>query len=212
MTLPPASKERAFLTASQPAAFRKKPSDNSVMFIRLIVSDTAPVWQLRTPAIQRQAEEFGLAVEPFQPHAGPRDPLKMLVAGREQGRLRKHKLLMAADWIGSTARRRSRLRPKTRIRESVRNRPLANAPSLNKWSARGRNLQRLLANPFSAMSADRRTLVGYRLEFGRPGHRIPNNSRRIWTPFQHISKRKACGPARSSWRPSLSVVGLIAGS
>jgi hypothetical protein len=75
------------------------------MFIRLIVSDSAPVWQLRTPAIQRQAEEFGLAVEPFQLHAGPRDPLKMLVAGREQGRLRKHKLLMAAvlDWFHSTS-------------------------------------------------------------------------------------------------------------
>src|SRR5208337_2460117 len=50
MTLPPASKERAFLTASQPAVFMKKPSDNSVSFIRLIVSDTAHVWQRRSPA------------------------------------------------------------------------------------------------------------------------------------------------------------------
>ncbi len=50
MTLPPASKERAFLTASQPADFMKKPSDNSVIFIRPIVSDIARVWQLRSPA------------------------------------------------------------------------------------------------------------------------------------------------------------------
>jgi hypothetical protein len=41
--LPPASKERAFLTASQSAAFRKKPSDNAVMFVRPIVSDTTRV-------------------------------------------------------------------------------------------------------------------------------------------------------------------------
>jgi hypothetical protein len=55
-----------------------------VIFIRPIVSDTARVWQLRTPAIQRQADEFDLAVEQFQTHAVHRDPLKMLVAGREQ--------------------------------------------------------------------------------------------------------------------------------
>src|ERR1051325_10734073 len=50
MTLPPASKERAFLTASQPAAFMKKPSDNSVKLIRLIVSNTARAWQPHSPA------------------------------------------------------------------------------------------------------------------------------------------------------------------
>jgi hypothetical protein len=38
------------LTASQPAVFMKKASDNSVMFIHPIVSDTACVWQLRSPA------------------------------------------------------------------------------------------------------------------------------------------------------------------
>jgi hypothetical protein len=54
------------------------------MFIRPIVSDTARLWQLRSPAIQRQADEFGLAVEQFQTHTPHRDPLKMLVAGREQ--------------------------------------------------------------------------------------------------------------------------------
>src|ERR1044071_10049055 len=39
-TLPPASKARAFLTASQPADFMKKASVNSVKLIRTLVPDT----------------------------------------------------------------------------------------------------------------------------------------------------------------------------
>src|SRR5436190_17936903 len=50
LTLAPASKARAFLTASQPADFMKKASDNSVKLIRVIVSDAAGAWQLRSPA------------------------------------------------------------------------------------------------------------------------------------------------------------------
>src|ERR1043166_1547522 len=50
MTLPPASKARAFLTASQPAAFIRKPSDNSVKLIHPIVSNPARAWQPRSPA------------------------------------------------------------------------------------------------------------------------------------------------------------------
>src|SRR5580704_19100922 len=49
ITLPSASKARAFLTASHPADFMKKPSDNSVKLIRPIVSDTPRAWQLRSP-------------------------------------------------------------------------------------------------------------------------------------------------------------------
>src|ERR1043165_1341482 len=52
MTLPPASKERAFLTASQPAAFMKKPSDNSVKLIRSIVSNPSRPWQPWRPSVQ----------------------------------------------------------------------------------------------------------------------------------------------------------------
>jgi hypothetical protein len=52
MTLPPASKVRAFLTASQPADSIKKPADNSVKLIHPIVSDTAHAWQLLSPAIR----------------------------------------------------------------------------------------------------------------------------------------------------------------
>src|SRR5947207_13487650 len=51
MTFPPASKARAFLSASQPAAFMKKASDNSVKLIRPIVSDTARAWQPLPPTI-----------------------------------------------------------------------------------------------------------------------------------------------------------------
>src|SRR5439155_16157744 len=57
ITLAPASKERAFLTASQPADFMKKASDNSVKLIRVIVSDTARAWQLRSPASTRDSPE-----------------------------------------------------------------------------------------------------------------------------------------------------------
>src|SRR5436309_4122 len=59
ITLAPASKERAFLTASQPADFMKKASDNSVKLIRLIVSDTAGAWQLRSPANTRDTPRGG---------------------------------------------------------------------------------------------------------------------------------------------------------
>jgi hypothetical protein len=48
MTLPPASKERALLTASQPAAFMKKASVNSVKLIHGIVPDTVRNWQRRS--------------------------------------------------------------------------------------------------------------------------------------------------------------------
>ena len=50
MTLPAASKDRAFLTASQPADFMKKASVNSVKLIRTIVPDIARAWQRRSPA------------------------------------------------------------------------------------------------------------------------------------------------------------------
>src|SRR5437667_11837397 len=50
ITLAPASKARAFLTASQPADFMKKASDNSVKLIRAIVSNIARAWQLRSTA------------------------------------------------------------------------------------------------------------------------------------------------------------------
>src|SRR5258706_397904 len=53
MTLPPASKDRAFLTASQPADFMKKASVNSVKLIRTIVPDIARTWQRRSPALTR---------------------------------------------------------------------------------------------------------------------------------------------------------------
>ena len=52
-TLPPASKERAFLTASQPAAFMKNASVNSVKLIRAIVPETVRAWQRRSPAGER---------------------------------------------------------------------------------------------------------------------------------------------------------------
>ena len=50
MTLPAASKDRAFLTASQPADCMKKASVNSVKLIRTIVPDIARAWQRRSPA------------------------------------------------------------------------------------------------------------------------------------------------------------------
>src|SRR5258706_12789557 len=53
MTLPPASRERAFLTASQPADFIKKASVNSMKLIRAIVPDTVRAWQRRGPALTR---------------------------------------------------------------------------------------------------------------------------------------------------------------
>src|SRR2546421_6887337 len=53
MTLPPASRERAFLTASHPADFMKKASVNSVKLIRAIVPDTVRAWQCRSPALTR---------------------------------------------------------------------------------------------------------------------------------------------------------------
>src|SRR5881394_3755416 len=51
ITLPPASKARAFLTASQPADFMKKASVNSVKLICTIVPDIARAWQRRSPAL-----------------------------------------------------------------------------------------------------------------------------------------------------------------
>ena len=54
MTLPPVSNARAFLTASQPAAFMKNASVNSVKLIRTIVPDTARGWQRCWAACRRQ--------------------------------------------------------------------------------------------------------------------------------------------------------------
>src|ERR1043166_6852598 len=50
-TLPPASRERACLTASQPADFMKKASVNSVKLIRAIVPDTVRASQRCSPAL-----------------------------------------------------------------------------------------------------------------------------------------------------------------
>ena len=48
MTLPLASRDRAFLTASQPADFVKKASVNSVKLIRTRVPEHAVTWQKLT--------------------------------------------------------------------------------------------------------------------------------------------------------------------
>src|SRR5206468_11396596 len=50
ITLPAASKDRAFLTASQPADFMKKASVNSVKLIRTIAPDIERAWPRRSPA------------------------------------------------------------------------------------------------------------------------------------------------------------------
>src|SRR5881296_1860096 len=60
MTLPPASRERAFLTASQPPDFMKKSSVNSVKLIQAIVPDTARAWQRRSLAPTRVRVALGI--------------------------------------------------------------------------------------------------------------------------------------------------------
>src|ERR1044072_3185417 len=78
ITLPAASKDRAFLTASQPADFMKKASVNSVKLIRTILPDIALACHRRSPARTRVGRWM-------PPRLGP-DMMCSLSSTQEEGR------------------------------------------------------------------------------------------------------------------------------